>query len=81
MNDCAIIIFGIHIIVKYQVHDHGHIEWYLYTKTSQTDDHTKLLDLLLRTNYSGLVESLIREHEHYASMAEAAGHPNNNNPF
>lgn len=85
MKDTAIMLFGISIIIKYRLHDYGYIEWHVHPLGQHAPDtpaqnNTKLLDLLLRTNHAGLVESMIREHEHYDAMAQAAGHQDRN-PF
>ena len=84
MKDTTIIVFGINIIIKYQMHDYGYIEWHVHLSAASASDsavaNTKLLDLILRTTHAGLVESLLREHEHYDAMAQAAGHQDRN-PF
>ena len=73
MQETTVTLMGIPINISYEIYQNVYIEWCLVRTNEPEADIHRLLDLLLRVNHSTWIEAVIREHEHYDSMAKATG--------
>jgi hypothetical protein len=84
MISTTIVLFGLPITLRYQVHPSRYIEWWLDVDVQDMSAHDELLELLLRKFCPSMITKIL-EDEHQAHVyeedAKAAARAEDYNPF
>ena len=74
MKKTAVIIMGIPLNIRYNIHEPSYVEWNLDLLEKSANppdnyDEMELLNILLRTHYCNFIESACRENAFYENYA------------
>jgi len=72
MHKTQVTIMGISIVIHYEIHDPAYVEWRIQETSEDLKNEMELLNILLRTHYTGFIESACREACFYDSYATNA---------